>query len=102
MLFRSVFPFLAVAAAAFFALRAVRPAIPGLFVAVSAAFALLVATLAAPPAPPYGVRLWRAGVYGAFSGLDPRREELRRMALSASSPAEQRAARGMWRAFGPR
>ncbi|HYR47119.1 MAG TPA: hypothetical protein VER78_08935, partial [Thermoanaerobaculia bacterium] len=97
-----ILPLLAVAAAGFLAVRAARPAIPRFSIAVAGALALFVATLAASPAPSYAVRLWRGGVYGAFSGLDPRCEELRNVALAASSPAEQRAAKGMWRAFGPR
>ena len=50
----------------------------------------------------YGARLWRAAIFGAYSGRDPSRDELRRVALSARSPAERRQALNAWRAYGPR
>jgi hypothetical protein len=50
----------------------------------------------------YSARLWRAGTFGLYSGLDPSREELARVALSAQTPAESRQATGAWRAYGPR
>lgn len=95
-------PLLAVATAGYFSLTAARPAVPRLSVAILAALALFAATLVIAPAPSYTARLWRAGVFGGFSDLDPRREELRKVVLSAASPAEQREARGAWRTFGPR
>jgi hypothetical protein len=52
--------------------------------------------------PAYGPRLWRAAVFGAYSGLDPRREELERVALSARTPAEMHQAAAAWRLYGRR
>jgi hypothetical protein len=54
------------------------------------------------PEPSFVSRLWRAAIYGAYSGRDPSREELRRVVLSAKTPAEKRQAMGAWRAYGPR
>jgi len=50
----------------------------------------------------FGARLWRAAIFGAYSGRDPSRHELREVALSAQTPAERRQALGAWRAYGPR
>jgi hypothetical protein len=82
------------------ALRAARPFSVRAFIAVPAGLLLLAATLLRPPALSYGARLWRAAIYGAYSGLDPGREELRSVALSASTPLERRQAQGAWRLYG--
>ncbi len=87
----------AVAAAA----RAARPTRPALPVALLIGLAPLVALLLRPPALSYSGRLWRAAQLGVFSGRDPRREELRSVALEAATPEERRRAIAFWRAFGP-
>jgi hypothetical protein len=87
-------------AAGSLALRAARPFSVRTFIAVPAGLLLLAATLLRPPALSYGARLWRSAVYGAYSGLDPGREELRGVALSASTPLERRQAQGAWRLYG--
>jgi len=51
-------------------------------------------------APAYGPRLWRAAIYGAYSGLDPRREELARVVLAAGTPVERRQGAAAWRLYG--
>jgi len=61
----------------------------------------LAVTLLFPPQLSFGGRLWRAAVFGRFSGLDPAREELRRVLQSAATPSEQRRAADAWRLFGP-
>jgi hypothetical protein len=81
---------------------AARPARPAVPVAILLGLAPLVALALRPPAPPYFGRLWRAGVYGAYSGLDPRRVELRAVALDAQTPDERRLAMRVWRWLGPR
>jgi hypothetical protein len=57
--------------------------------------------LARPPELTYGGRLWRAAVFGKYSGLDPAREEIRRVAATASTPSEKQRAEDAWRLFGP-
>jgi hypothetical protein len=86
-------------AAGFLALRA-RPLSGRALIAVAAGLLLLAATLLRPPALSYGARLWRAAIYGAYSGLDPEREELRSVARSASTPLEKGQAQGAWRLYG--
>jgi hypothetical protein len=61
----------------------------------------LAVLLLRPPELTFGARLWRAAIYGAYSGRDPQREELRAVALAASTPAEERQAAGAWRVYGP-
>jgi hypothetical protein len=82
--------------------RASRPTRPALPVALLIGLAPLVALLLRPPELSYPGRLWRAAQLGVFSGRDPRREELRAVALEAATPEEQRRAMTMWRVFGPR
>ena len=84
------------------ALRAAGPLVPPAAVALAAALLAFAAPLASAPRPPYVGRLWRAAIFGAYSGLDPRREELRRVVLEAATPEEQRQARGAWRLYGAR
>src|SRR6185295_11434618 len=67
-----------VAAAATFALAAARPGVPRAALAAAGGLVLFAVALAASPGPSYGARLFRAAVYGAYSGLDPERRELER------------------------
>ncbi|HKD10567.1 MAG TPA: hypothetical protein VKE50_00755, partial [Thermoanaerobaculia bacterium] len=69
-------------------------------VAFGAGLALLTATLVRPPEISYGGRLWRAAVFGRFSGRDPERVELRRVMAEASTPSEKKRAADAWRLFG--
>jgi hypothetical protein len=80
---------------------AARPARPAVPVAVLLGLAPLAALFLRPPEPPYFGRLWRAGVYGAYSGLDARRVEFRAVALDAQTPEERRLALRVWRWLGP-
>jgi hypothetical protein len=82
--------------------RDAAPVTPAAPVAALLGIAPLVALLLRPPEPPYFARLWRAGVYGAFSGRDDARTELRAVALEARTPEERRLAVAMWRWFSPR
>jgi len=69
-------------------------------VAFGAGLALLTMTLVRPPEISYGGRLWRAAVFGRFSGRDPERVELRRVMAEASTPSEKKRAAEAWRLFG--
>jgi hypothetical protein len=95
---------LAAAAVAVSLALALRRAEPGSLRPLSAVAGLLplALLLASPPTLGFGGRLWRAAIYGAYSGRDPGRVELRRVAESAATPQEQRMAVGAWRAYGPR
>jgi hypothetical protein len=96
---------LPVAAAAFAFLSSVRAAKP-LTPAAPVGFLLgivpLVVLCILPPALTYTARLWRSAVFGAYSGRDPARDELRKVVDSASTPHDRRQARGAWRVYGPR
>ena len=81
--------------------RASGPTRPALPVALLLGLAPIAALLLRPPELSYRGRLWRAAQLGVFSDRDPRREELRAVALEAATPEEQRRAMAMWRAFGP-
>jgi hypothetical protein len=94
-------PAAAVAVAGGLALRAAAPLRPPAAAALAAALLLFAAPLAARPRASYGARLWRAAIFGAYSGLDPKREELRRVVGEASSDAERRQAAGAWKLYGP-
>jgi hypothetical protein len=87
--------------AAWMTARAAGPMRPS--PALAGAFGLLVVLvfLARPPALAFPGRLWRAAVYGAFSGQDPERRELREAALTAKTDREKRRAFAMWRVYGP-
>jgi hypothetical protein len=94
----------AVAACLILALRradagASRPA-PAL-IALLGLFPLVMLVWSAPPLA-FDARLWRGAIFGAYSGRDPQRLELRAVAESAVTPQEQRMAIGAWRAYGPR
>lgn len=95
-------PIAAAVAALALSIRAAKPLVPAaLFGVILGVTPLVVSCLVFPP-PSYGARLWRSAVYGAYSGLDPRREELRRVVEAAATPIEQRQASGAWRIYGPR
>jgi hypothetical protein len=81
--------------------RAARPMRPALPIAALLGLAPLLVLLARPPGLSFHGRLWRAAVFGAFSGRDPERLELREAALGASTEAERRRAFAMWRVYGP-
>jgi len=83
------------------ALRCADPGSPRPVAALAGLFPLAM-LLWAPPPLDFGGRLWRAAIYGAYSGRDPERVELRRAAESAATPQEQRMAAGAWRVYGPR
>jgi hypothetical protein len=63
-----------------------------LTVGALAGVALFGASLVAAPAPPYSGRLWRAAVYGDYSGRDPSRRELSAVIASAATLPERRMA----------
>lgn len=81
--------------------RAAEPLVPRALPALVLGLAPLAFLLARPPELSFSARLWRAAVYGKYSGHDPEREELRRAAAFAATPAEQRKAANVWRAYGP-
>ena len=97
---------LAVAAALAFAVRCAQPppGAPRLHLWVAAALGLfpVVCLLLRPPSLDFGARLWRASIYGAYSGRDPQRLELRAVADSAATLTERRMAAGAWRVYGPK
>jgi hypothetical protein len=101
---RAVAAAVAVAAAAVGLLPALKESGPGPHRGLAWAalgLAPLAVLLARPPELTFGGRLWRAAVFGKFSGLDPSREELRRVIAAASTPSEKRRAEDAWRLFGP-
>jgi hypothetical protein len=81
--------------------EAAAPGPPMGAVALLGVVPLLALVLFAPRLD-FGGRLWRASVFGAYSGRDPERRELREVAESATTPQEQRMAMGAWRVYGPR
>jgi len=93
-------PAAVVAGAGVLAVRAARPLVPRAAVAVPAALVLFAVSLVVPPAPDFDPRLLRGAVYGAYSGEDPGREELKRAMASAATPAERRRAAAAWRLYG--
>ncbi len=82
-------------------LRAAGPMLPRRSIAALVGLVPLSVLLLRPPEISFGARLWRCAIYGAYSGKDPQREELRAVALTAATPAEQRQAMGAWRVYGP-
>jgi len=96
------FPVFALAALTILAIRALPPLVPRAAVAVFAGVTPLLALLTAAPEPLYTARLWRAAMLGAYSGKDPSREELARVAAEASTPEQKRRAAWAWRTYGPR
>jgi hypothetical protein len=95
-------PAAAAVAALVVSIRAAKPLLPPPPVATLLGAIPLAVLIAIAPQPSYGARLWRSAVYGAHSGRDPGREELRRVVLEAKTPAEKRQALGTWRVYGPR
>ena len=92
---------LAVAAALARSLRCASPMTPRPVLAALLGLAPLLALCLRPPELSFGGRLWRAAIYGAYSGRDPERRELSDVALTATTPQERRMAAGAWRAYGP-
>lgn len=92
-------PALIVAMVFALALRAARP-LSGSAVAGVLAMIPFFWLLRVPPEPPHGGKLWRASIFGAYSGLDPKRQELERIVLSANTPSERMQAIGAWRLYG--
>jgi len=70
-------------------------------IAVLLGLAPLALLLLRPPELSFGARLWRSAIYGAYSGRDSNREELRAVVVTAATPAEERQAAGAWRLYGP-
>jgi hypothetical protein len=81
--------------------RAAQPLTPRPLIGFVVGLVPLVVLLTRPPELGFSSRLWRAAIYGKYSGRDPTREELRRVILSAQTPAERRQAIGVWRSYGP-
>lgn len=81
------------------ALLAARPALPRISVAAALGLLPICILLLRPPEPSFGPRLWRAAIYGAYSGLDPARTELKRAGLTALPPSERRRAMQAWRLY---
>ena len=98
----SLLPPAAAAAFAFLAsVRTAKPLAPSASVGLLLGVVPLVVLCAFPPAPAYTARLWRAAVFGAYSGRDPERIELRKVVDEASTPRERQQALGTWRLYGP-
>lgn len=89
------------AAAVALAASAARPLSPRVGWAAALGLFPLVLLLARPPVLTYGGRLWRAAVFGKYSGLDPRREQMSRVSATAVTPSEKQRAEDAWRLFGP-
>jgi hypothetical protein len=97
-----VLPAAAAVAALVVSIRAAKPLLPPPPVAALFGLLPLAILIGFAPQPSYGARLWRSAVYGAYSGRDPGREELRRVVLEAKTAPERRQALGIWRMYGPR
>jgi hypothetical protein len=82
------------------AIRSMPETAPRAMASALAGVLLGAGLLLVSPQLAYSDRLWRAAIYGAYSGRDPARQELRSVVLSAKTPAEQRQALGAWRAYG--
>jgi hypothetical protein len=95
-------PALVTLAAAAVAVRSSRLSVSRQVAGVLIGLALAGGAVLYRPEPAYGARLWRAAVFGAYSGLDPSRRELREVVLSARTAAERRQAMGAWRLYGSR
>ena len=78
------------------ALAAARPITPRAPLAAVLGLVPLTICLLRPPELPYPARLLRAAIYGDYSGLDPGREELRKVVMAASTPLERRQAQAAW------
>jgi hypothetical protein len=95
-----IVPASAAAVAGGLALRAAAPLQPPSAAALVASLLLFGASLASPPKLGYTARLWRAAIFGAYSGQDPQRRELERVVEEASTPLERRQAAGAWKLYG--
>lgn len=80
--------------------RAAEPLASRALPALLLGLAPLLVLLVRPPQLDFSARLWRAAVYGKYSGRDQERVELRRAMETASTPAERRKALGIWGAYG--
>lgn len=97
----SLIPAAAVTATAgVLALAPARPMIPRATVATGAGLFLFAATLLRRPDPDFDSRILRAAVFGAYSGQDPERLELKRAIGAAATPAERRRGMAAWRLYG--
>jgi hypothetical protein len=95
-------PVAAAALAFLVSVRAAKPLVPPATVGFVAGILPLIFLTLLPPATTYTARLWRSAVFGAYSGRDPDRSELRQVVAAAASPSERRQAVGAWRVYGPR
>lgn len=95
-------PAAAAVAALVVSILVAKPLLPSASIAALLGLLPLAILIAVAPHPSYGARLWRSAVYGAYSGRDPGREELRRVVLEAKTAPERRQALGIWRMYGPR
>ena len=91
----------AAAAGILMVVRVADPIVPRPVPAIALGLIPLLLLLARPPQLPFEARLWRAAVFGRFSGFDPACDELRRVVLSAQTPEEHRQALRTWRSYGP-
>jgi hypothetical protein len=95
-------PVAAVAGALLLSVRAAKPLRPAAPIGLLLGIAALIVLCLRAPQPTYVARLWRSAIYGAYSGLDPTRAELRRVVLAAATPRERQQALGTWRVYGTR
>ena len=67
--------------------------------AAAAAITAALALFLIRPEPAYGPRVWRAAIFGAYSGLDPERRELAHVGISGLSPEERKRVIEAWRLY---
>lgn len=91
---------LATAAAVAFSLAAAQLSRKTWWLTPIVAAVPLALLLAAPRELPFGARLWRAAVFGRYSGRDPSRDELQKVIAEAGSDSERRRARDAWQMYG--
>lgn len=94
-------PLAAVVAALVVSMRAAKPLAPPAPAGTLLGIASLVVSCLLPLPLGYGARLWRSAVYGAYSGRDPGRVELKKVVDAAATVGERRQAIGAWRIYGP-
>jgi hypothetical protein len=95
-------PVAAAAGSLLLSVRAAKPLRPAAPVGLLLGIAALIVLCLRAPQPTYVARLWRSAIYGAYSGLDPTRAELRSVVLAAATPRERQQALGTWRVYGTR
>jgi hypothetical protein len=100
--FSLLLPLAAAAVALLLSLRSAAPLVPPAPAILFLGVVPLVVLCLRPPEPSYTARLWRSAIYGAYSGLDPKRVELRRVVLAAATPRQREQAFGAWRVYGTR